>query len=74
MPPEFDKDFYHEHPDVKARTDEDIKTFRKEKEIHIEGKGVPKPVTSFVEASFPGLARSDLLYRNKRARLRLYRT
>jgi ATP-dependent RNA helicase DDX5/DBP2 len=50
----FEKKFYHEHPDVTARSEVDIKTYREEKKIHVEGKGTPRPVTSFEEASFPG--------------------
>lgn len=36
------------------RSDEDVDRYRKLREIHVEGTGVPKPVASFEEASFPG--------------------
>lgn len=49
-----EKDFYREHPDVSARTDEEVEAYRKEREIHITGSDVPKPVTTFEEANFPG--------------------
>ena len=51
---DFEKNFYHEHPSVFARTDEEIEEFRKAKQIHVEGNGVPRPISAFEEASFPG--------------------
>ena len=50
----FDKNFYLEHPDVAARTQQEVDAYRVKKEITVEGADVPKPVTSFDEASFPG--------------------
>ena len=38
------------------RSDEDVERYRKLREIHVEGTGVPKPIASFQEASFPGAA------------------
>ena len=38
----------------------DVERYRKLREIHVEGTGVPKPVASFEEASFPGAALSPL--------------
>ena len=35
-----------------------MERYRKLREIHVEGTGVPKPVASFEEASFPGAALS----------------
>ena len=52
--PPFEKNFYHEHPAVTARPDTEIAAYRARREIHIEGHDVPKPVTTFEEASFPG--------------------
>lgn len=52
--PPFEKNFYHEHPAVTARSDTEIAAYRARREIHIEGHDVPKPVTTFEEASFPG--------------------
>ena len=52
--PPFEKNFYHEHPAVTARPDTEIAAYRDRREIHIEGHDVPKPVTTFEEASFPG--------------------
>lgn len=51
---DFEKNFYHEHPDVSARTQEEVENFRKKKQIIVEGDGVPRPITVFEEASFPG--------------------
>ncbi len=45
-----------EHPAVTARTDDEIMAYRAKRQIHVYGDGVPKPVTTFEEASFPGAA------------------
>lgn len=49
----FEKRFYHEHPMVTSRSSEEVERYRRQKEIHVNGHGVPKPVTNFEEASFP---------------------
>ncbi|KAA8492737.1 ATP-dependent RNA helicase dbp2 [Porphyridium purpureum] len=51
--PEFVKNFYIEHPDVTARNEGEITEFRKQHEITVRGDAPPKPVTNFMEASFP---------------------
>ena len=51
--PKFEKNFYREHPVVAARSDTEIETFRRKHEMKVFGRGVPKPVTTFDEASFP---------------------
>lgn len=51
--PPFEKRFYHEHPAVTARTEQEIEDYRRLKQIHVSGKGVPRPVSTFEEASFP---------------------
>jgi ATP-dependent RNA helicase DDX5/DBP2 len=43
-----------EHPVVRARTDEQVAAYRAQRQIHVYGEGVPKPCTTFEEASFPG--------------------
>ena len=53
--PPFEKNFYVEHPAVTARSPADVETYRKLREIHVQGSGVPKPCTTFEEASFPGM-------------------
>lgn len=52
--PIFEKNFYYEHPSVQQMTEEEVFQYRKEREITVDGKEVPKPVRSFEEASFPG--------------------
>eukprot|EP00878_Enallax_costatus_P000912 GHUV01001042.1.p1 GENE.GHUV01001042.1~~GHUV01001042.1.p1 ORF type:complete len:564 (+),score=126.11 GHUV01001042.1:221-1912(+) len=51
--PKFEKNFYLEHPAVRARTDAEVEQYRMQRQIHVYGEGVPKPVTTFDEASFP---------------------
>lgn len=50
----FEKNFYVEHPAVQSRSLEEVKAYRHAREIHIDGHDIPKPVTTFEEASFPG--------------------
>lgn len=52
--PVFKKNFYQEHPDVSAVTDEEVAEWRKKHEITVLGEGIPKNVQTFEEASFPG--------------------
>lgn len=52
--PVFEKNFYIEHPAVSGRPDSVSDDWRRSKEITIIGKGIPKPVFSFEEASMPG--------------------
>ncbi|KAG1835160.1 P-loop containing nucleoside triphosphate hydrolase protein [Suillus variegatus] len=49
----FEKNFYVEDKRVSAMTDREVEDFRKTKEIKVQGRGVPRPVTSFDEAGFP---------------------
>lgn len=51
--PVFEKNFYYEHPDVSKRTEEDYEKWKRDNQIIVSGKGVPKCVLSFEEASFP---------------------
>ncbi|MEW5299226.1 MAG: hypothetical protein WDW36_002261 [Sanguina aurantia] len=57
----FEKAFYMEHPSVTARSAEEVQTFRTAHQIHVTGANVPKPVTSFDEASFPAYVLAELL-------------
>ena len=52
--PLFEKNFYIEHPAVSSRSDSVADDWRRSKEIIVVGKGIPKPVFSFEEASMPG--------------------
>lgn len=44
-----------EHPAVRGRTDDEVAAYRNSRQIHVYGEGVPKPCTTFEEASFPGM-------------------
>lgn len=35
---------------------EQVRRYREQRDIHVTGEGVPKPVSNFEEASFPGEA------------------
>jgi len=51
-----EKNFYEEMPIVRDRTPDEVEEIRKYYDIQVvdvENKGVPNPVTSFVEASLP---------------------
>ena len=47
----FEKNFYIEHPAVKARDEAEADAWRKKVEINIVGRGIPKPCFTFEEAS-----------------------
>jgi len=50
----FEKNFYHEHPNVSCLTDADVLRIRAERDITVmKGSRVPRPVTTFEYASFP---------------------
>ncbi|KAG7451007.1 RNA helicase [Guyanagaster necrorhizus] len=49
----FEKNFYVEDKRVAQRSERDVEDFRKAKEIRVQGRGVPRPVTSFEEVGFP---------------------
>lgn len=51
--PKFEKNFYKEDPSVAKLSDEDIAKFRKDNEMTIFGKDVPRPIATFDEAGFP---------------------
>jgi hypothetical protein len=52
--PALPQNFYYEHPAVTARSEEETRRYRETRDIHVTGEGVPKPVQTFDEASFPG--------------------
>ncbi|KAF4596442.1 ATP-dependent RNA helicase dbp2 [Pleurotus pulmonarius] len=49
----FEKNFYIENDRITRKSDREIEEFRREKEIKVQGRGVPRPITSFDEAGFP---------------------
>lgn len=59
--PVFEKNFYVEHPAVRQRTDASADEWRKSKGITIIGRGIPKPVFTFEEASMPEYVLSEVL-------------
>ena len=58
--PKFEKSFYKEDPAVSSRTQAEVDAFRKEKQITVQGKGVPRPVTTFDEAAFPSYVMNEV--------------
>ncbi|KAL2358697.1 Phosphomethylpyrimidine kinase-domain-containing protein [Cryomyces antarcticus] len=52
--PKFEKSFYKEDPAVAARSQSEVDAFRKEHQITVQGRNIPKPVETFDEAGFPG--------------------
>eukprot|EP01031_Cornospumella_fuschlensis_P036743 gene36743-44569_t len=59
--PVFEKNFYIEHPAVSARSEHEAEMWRKEVGINVIGKGIPKPVMSFEEASMPEYVLREVL-------------
>jgi ATP-dependent RNA helicase DDX5/DBP2 len=58
--PRFEKSFYKEDDVVATRSSRDVDAFRREKEITVQGKNVPRPVETFDEAGFPGYVMSEV--------------
>lgn len=58
--PKFEKSFYKENPAVTNRSSRDVDTFRKEKEMTVQGRHVPRPVETFDEAGFPAYVMSEV--------------
>lgn len=58
--PRFEKSFYKEDEQVAKRSARDVDAFRREKEISIQGKNVPRPVETFDEAGFPAYVMSEV--------------
>lgn len=59
--PVFEKNFYIEHPSVSARSEDEADRWRRDNAIKIEGKGVPKPVYTFEEASMPDYVLTEVM-------------
>lgn len=59
--PVFEKNFYMEHPDVTRRSETEADVWRQSKNITVFGRGIPKPVYSFEEASMPEYVLREVL-------------
>jgi ATP-dependent RNA helicase DDX5/DBP2 len=59
----FKKDFYVEHPDVSLMTQQEVKAFRDENQMTLDGQNIPRPMATFAQANWPkGIA--DLFEKN----------
>lgn len=58
--PKFEKSFYNENPAVAARSQAEVDAFRKEFQVSVQGRNVPKPVTTFDEAGFPSYVMNEV--------------
>ena len=58
--PKFEKSFYKEDPAVSERTPREVDAYRKEKEMTVQGRNVPRPVHGFDEAGFPTYVMSEV--------------
>ncbi|EDO38061.1 predicted protein, partial [Nematostella vectensis] len=54
----FEKNFYREHPVVQARGQHEVDAYRRSKDLTVNGRNVPKPVTTFEESAFPDYIQS----------------
>lgn len=57
----FEKDFYIEHPDVTKMSEMEADAWRASKQIAINGTDIPKPVSTFEEASMPEYVLNEVL-------------
>jgi len=58
--PKFEKHFYKEDEAVSSRSQAEVDQFRKDNQIAIQGKDVPRPVTTFDEAGFPAYVMNEV--------------
>lgn len=70
--PVFEKNFYLEHPDVKKRSESESEQWRRTVQITIVGKGIPKPVHTFEEASMPEYILREVLKQGFKSRKYYY--
>jgi len=70
--PVFEKNFYLEHPDVKKRSENEAEQWRRSVQITIVGKGIPKPVHTFEEASMPEYILREVLKQGFKTRKFIY--
>ena len=70
--PVFEKNFYLEHPEVKKRSENEAEQWRRSVQITIVGKGIPKPVHTFEEASMPEYILREVLKQGFKSRKFIY--
>ncbi|KAF8451287.1 P-loop containing nucleoside triphosphate hydrolase protein [Terfezia claveryi] len=58
--PRFEKSFYKEAEAVRSRSQAEVDAFRVEKQMRVQGRDVPKPVTTFDEAGFPSYVMNEV--------------
>jgi ATP-dependent RNA helicase DDX5/DBP2 len=56
----FEKNFYHEHPDVALMTPEQVHSLRSKHGLTVEGRNVPNPTPYFEVASFPSYVMEEI--------------
>ncbi|GAA0142798.1 RNA helicase [Lithospermum erythrorhizon] len=56
----FEKNFYVESPSVAAMTESEVDEYRLKREITVDGRQVPKPVTSFRDTGFPDYVMQEI--------------
>ncbi|GAB2293383.1 hypothetical protein Dimus_027582 [Dionaea muscipula] len=56
----FKKNFYVESKEVAAMTEREVEDYRRQREITVEGRDVPKPVKSFEDAAFPDYVMEEI--------------
>lgn len=54
------KNFYREQPTVAAKTPDEIAAFHHTKQITVKGRNVPKPISSWYEATLPPMVGSTV--------------
>ncbi|KAF2860276.1 DEAD-domain-containing protein [Piedraia hortae CBS 480.64] len=58
--PRFEKDFYKEAASVADRSPAEVEAFRRQHQIAVQGRDVPKPVETFDEAGFPAYVMTEV--------------
>ncbi|XP_055620062.1 uncharacterized protein LOC129764711 isoform X2 [Toxorhynchites rutilus septentrionalis] len=56
----FQKDFYVPHPNVMARSPEEVQAFRENMQITVMGNSVPHPTQNFEEGNFPEYVMNEI--------------
>jgi len=56
----FQKDFYVESSVVRDMSQGEVEDFRREHQIVVQGRNVPRPITSFEASSFPSTVMTEL--------------